>query len=80
MIEAEKLTLDFLGTEIKVGDRGIRVHSYSHSKEFKKVTVVKIDNDRRYEDTVGIITDGNSKIGYTYPKRIIVQGSLIVKL
>lgn len=27
---------DFLGTEIVVGQRAIRVHSYNHSKDFKK--------------------------------------------
>ena len=71
---------DFLGSEIKIGDRGIRVHSYSHSKSFKKVTVTNIDPGRQYGDTIGIITDGNSKIGYTYPERIIVQESVKVKI
>jgi len=32
---------DFLGAKIEVGMRGIRVHSYSHNKEFKKITVEK---------------------------------------
>jgi hypothetical protein len=71
---------DFLGTEIKIGDRGIRVHSYDHSKEFKKVTVKDIDESRKYGDCIGVITDGNSKIGWTYPKRIIVQDSLKVQI
>ena len=71
---------DYLGTEIKIGERAIRVHSYSHNKEFKKVTVSAIDDSRRYGDCVGIITDGNEKIGWTYPHRLIVQESISVKL
>jgi hypothetical protein len=66
---------DYLGNEISIGERGIRVHSYGHSKDFKKITVKEIDESRRYGDSIGIITDGNSKIGWTYPKRIIVQKS-----
>jgi hypothetical protein len=69
---------DYLGSEITIGVRGIRVHSYGHSKDFKKITVKEIDETRKYGDIVGIITDGNSKIGWTYPMRIIVQPSLSV--
>ena len=72
--------LDFLGTEINVGVRGVRVHSYSHSKNFKKVTIKEIDDTRRYGDTIGLITDGNSRIGWTYPNRIIVQESFSIIL
>ena len=72
--------VDFLEIPIIVGDRAIRVHSYSHSKSFKKVTVMEIDATRKYGDIVGIITDGNSRIGWTYPHRIIVQESFKVKL
>lgn len=71
---------DYLGSEIKIGDRGIRVHSHGHSKDFKKVTITKIDPSRKYGDIIGIITDGNSQIGYTYPNRIIVQESIKVKI
>jgi hypothetical protein len=70
---------DFLGATINVGDRAIRVHSSGHWKEFKKVTVVKIDGTRK-PDSIGIITDGNEKIGWTYPERIIVQKSFKVKI
>ena len=52
---------DYLGTPIKIGDRGIRVHSYSHYKSFKKVTVKEINTEREHGDSVGIITDGNSR-------------------
>lgn len=75
-----KEVLDFLGNEISIGDRGLRVHSYSNSKDFKKVTVKAINLERKYGDCVGIVTDGNSKIGWTYPYRIIVQKSLTVKI
>lgn len=72
--------VDFLGTEIVKGSRGVRVHSYGNSKDFKKVTIMEIDSSRRYGDSVGIITDGNSKIGWTYPNRIIVEESFSVDL
>lgn len=71
---------DFLGTIIKEEDRGIRVHSYSHSKEFKLITIKKIDKTRKYGDIIGIITDGNNRIGWTYPERIIIQESLKIKI
>ena len=71
---------DFLGTEIKVGDRGVRVHSYGHSKDFKKITVISIDENRDYNDCVEILTDGNSKSGWTYPARIIVQDSFKIDI
>ena len=71
---------DYLGFEIKLGQRGVRVHSYGHSKDFKKITVVDLDPDRKYKDTVGILTDGNEKMGWTYPERIIVEDAFIVNL
>lgn len=65
--------LDFLGNEITVGTRAIRAHSYAHNKEFKKVTVIGIDPDKKYGDCIEIVTDGNTKSGWTYPHRLIVQ-------
>jgi len=67
---------DYLGTPINIGDRGIRVHSSGNLKSFKKITVKCIDYTRKYGDIVGILSDRKDKIGYTYPERIIVQGSL----
>ncbi len=71
---------DFLGSPIKVGDRGIRVHSYSHHKSFKKITVEDIDESRKHGDTVSVLTDNCVKPGWTYPERILVQDSISVKL
>lgn len=71
---------DFLGTEISIGVRGVRVHSYSHNKDFKKVTILNIDESREYGDCIELITDGNQKSGWTYPRRIIVQDSFKVDL
>lgn len=71
---------DFLGNEIEIGERGVRVHSYGHDKKFVKITVKAIDTTRHYGDVVGIITDGNEKIGWTYPSRIIVQKSFKEKI
>lgn len=75
----EKLK-DYLGSAIEIGMRGVRVHSYGHSKDFKKITVVSIDTTRKYKDYVEIITDGNTKSGWTYPERIIVQTSLSITI
>jgi hypothetical protein len=71
---------DFLGSEIEIGEKGVRVNAFGHQKNFKKITVTKIDPSRKYGDVIGIITDGNSKIGYTYPNRVIVQKSLKIEL
>jgi hypothetical protein len=37
------------------------------------VIIAKIDTTREYKDCVGVITDGNEKIGWTYPERLIVE-------
>ena len=66
---------DFLGSDISLGDRGVRVGAYGHNKFFQKITVQHIDETRKYGDVIGIISDGNSKIGWTYPHRIITQKS-----
>jgi len=76
---------DFLGNSIKVGQRAIRVHSFGHWKEFVKVTVVKIDETKqnsigKYMECVGIISDGNTKIGWTYPERLIVETAFKEKI
>lgn len=70
---------DFLGNDIKEGERCIRVHSYSHDKQFKKCTVVKIDLSRKY-DPIGIITDGNERIGWTFSSRLIMQEAFKEKI
>ena len=71
---------DYLGSTIEIGMRGIRVHSYGHSKDFKKITVISIDTSRKYKDYVEILTDGNMKSGWTYAERIIVQPSLAIEI
>lgn len=78
--QLQEPAIDFLGSPINIGDRGVRVHSYSNSKDFRKVTVKNIDLTRKYGDSIGIITDGNMKIGYTYPSRVIVQESLSIEI
>jgi len=70
---------DFLGNPIKVGDRAVRVHSYSNSKDFKKVTIKKINLFNRWTP-IGFITDGNEKIGWTYPERLITQEAFKIDL
>jgi hypothetical protein len=61
---------DYLGSEIKVGQRGVRV-GYKHFSEF----VVKKIHDSEKGACVGILSDGNTKLGWTYPNRIIVETS-----
>ena len=72
--------LDYLGNPIDIGERGLRVHSYGHSKEFKKVTIVDINETRPYGDIIGFITDGNDKPGWTFPERILCSKSITVKI
>ena len=76
---------DFLGTPIREGDRAIRVDVVGHFKRFVKVTVAEIDTNREYygekvKDCVAVITDGNTRVGWTYPERLITQESLKIKI
>lgn len=70
---------DYLGTPIQVGDRCIRTRSVGYSNVFVKARVEKIDEGRG-ADCVGVITGNNTRVGWTYQDRIIVQKSLTVKL
>jgi hypothetical protein len=71
---------DYLGSDISVGDRGVRVGAYGHNKFFNKITVKEIDETRKYGDVIGILSDGNTKIGWTYPSRIITQKSFNITI
>ena len=66
---------DFLGNKIEVGMRAIRAESLGHYKKFVKGTVQKLNPEKEYGDGVGFLTDGNERIGWTYPHRIIVETS-----
>lgn len=76
----KKMEKDFLGSNISIGDFGLRVHASGHTKNFVKIQVQSIDKTRKYGDTIGIISDGGSKIGWTYPSRILVQPSLNIEI
>lgn len=67
---------DFLGSPINIGLKGIRVNTIGHYKEFKKVIIKDIDTTRENRDFVGVLTEGNTKIGWTYPERIIIETSI----
>ncbi len=67
-IENTETVTDFLGQPIRKGQRAVRVHEYGHDKEFKKCTIKKIEGDR-----VGVLTDGNQRLGWTFPYRLIVE-------
>lgn len=71
---------DFLGVPLSVGDRIIRTAGGGHLKWFERGTVVKIDTTRDFKDYVGIISDGNSRIGWTYSERLISEKSFKIKI
>lgn len=70
---------DFLGNPIKKEMRCVRSHGYGHHHSLKKSTVVEIDPSKKYTP-IGILTDGNMRIGWTYPDRIIVETSFKDKI
>jgi hypothetical protein len=59
------------GYPLDIGDKVVRVHNYGNYATLVNATVVKLDPARKYGDTVGIISEGNQKIGWTYPERLI---------
>lgn len=71
---------DFLGVPLKVGDRIIRTAGGGHLKWFERGTIEKIDTSRGFKDCVGIISDGNTRIGWTYPERLISEKSFKIKI
>jgi len=70
---------DFLGSIVKVGDRGIRVDINRPHYPFKKFTVKEIDVDRRY-DQIKILIDGSSRMSRASGDQIITQKSISVNL
>lgn len=67
---------DYLGNEIRIGMRALIVHSMDYRKEFKKVTIMNLypkTNEKLSGERVSILTDGNERTGWTYPKRLIVE-------
>jgi len=71
---------DFLGNKIETGCRAIRCYNYYRRTEFKKCLITDIDTDREYGDSIKILTDGNSKEGWTYPHRLIVESGFNSKI
>ncbi len=63
----------YLGFKLKRGQRVIRVYNYSNNPQFLKATIINIDLTRKYGDCIQILTDGNSKGGWTYPRRLISE-------
>ena len=59
------------GYSLNEGDKVVRIHKSGHITSFKFATVVNINPDRKYGDSVGILTEGRSKVGWTYPSRVI---------
>jgi len=75
---------DFLGYPIEEEMRAVRVDEYDHYKKFQKCTVKKIDPGHKsgaYAKTpIGIVSDGNERIGWTFPERIITEQAFKEKL
>lgn len=67
------MVTDYLNNPINIGDRAIRVHSYGHYKEFVRGEIVKIKHFNGFNQCIGFLTDGNTKMGWTYPHRIITE-------
>lgn len=70
--------LDFLGNEIKIGQRAIRCgKSYDNDCSFYKVTITDIEETGKAwkRIKIGFITDGKTKKAWTWPSRIIVEDS-----
>jgi len=66
---------DYLGSNIYIGDRGIRVdHNAVTYAPFKKFTVVAIDPDRNY-DQIQILVDHGDRKSRVSPSCIITQQS-----
>lgn len=62
---------DKLGKELKVGDKCLRPHVRGNSPELCECEVVSIDPSRAYGDVVEVLTQGNMKTGWTYPRRLV---------
>jgi len=68
----ETKVTDFFGQEIKIGDEVI----LAGLKRFKKRTVVSIKEREEYGRMVtfiGVKSSPSSRVGYTYPGRLIVK-------
>jgi len=73
-----KVLKDFLGKELKVGDRCIRCASLNDTN-FSMCKVVGF-KEKKYrggkELLVEILSDGSSKTGRTYPERLVILENL----
>ena len=65
---------DNLGSEIKVGEKALRVDN----KWLDTVTIMAIDEKK--QTSVCVLSDGGTRTAWTYPYRLIVQDSLTVNL
>ena len=71
----DKVFEDFFGNQIKVGDRVLRFDT--EEATYKAGTVKQINLCSRWSP-LGVLTDDKAKIGWTTPKRVIVQASFKV--
>ena len=69
----EDQIFDFFGNEVKVEDRGIRYCGEWNKAYYIGFKVKKIDLFR--EKPIGILSDGNTVVGWTTPNHIIIQSS-----
>lgn len=70
---------DYLGSPIKVGDRGIRVITQNTYRPLSKFTVVDIDPFAHYNQ-LKILVDGAKRASRASAHLVIIQGSLNVEL
>lgn len=70
----------YLGAELKKDQRVVRVYNFSNNPQFLKATIIEIDQSRKHGDFIKILTDGNSKGGWTYPRRVISEDAFLIKI
>lgn len=71
--KSSALACDYFGNPIQLNDEITYVGVSGHTPKFKEGRVISIDTDRKYKDIVQVLGEGNSRTGWTYPKRIIVK-------
>ncbi len=58
--------VDFLGEKLEIGDKVVRAGKLGKSPQFYLCEI------KEFKDgMVGVLTEGNSKLGFTYPDRLI---------
>ena len=71
---------DHFGVKIDIGDRVTYITVSGHTPNLNKGSVMNIDADRKYKDSIQVKGDTNSRPGWTYPNRIICHKSVKINV